>query len=48
MDTVSHVMLENSCNCDIVRSNSVINLPREALFLNSRVAVDIFSLNQRQ
>ena len=42
MDNVSHVMLEHSSNCDTVRASSVINLPRQALFLNSSGAVDIF------
>ena len=42
MDNVSHVMLEHSSNCDTVRASSLINLPRQALFLNSIVAVDIF------
>ena len=47
MDNVLHVMLEQSSNCDTVRSSSVINLPRQALFLNSRVAVGINLLYNR-
>jgi hypothetical protein len=34
MDNVSNVMLEQRSNYDTVRANSVINLPRQALFRN--------------
>jgi len=42
MDNVSHVMLEHSSNCDNVSASSLINLPLQELFLNSRVAEDIY------
>ena len=42
MDNVSHVMLEHSSNCDTVRASCVTNLRRQAIILNSTVAVDIF------
>jgi len=47
MDNVLHVMLEHSSNCDTVRSSSVINLPRQALFLISSVPVGIILLYNR-
>ena len=44
MDNVSHVMLQHSSYSDNVSARSLINLWRQALFLNSRVAMDIYLL----
>jgi len=44
MDNISHVMLEHSSNSDNVSASSLINLPRQALLLKSRVAMDIYLL----
>jgi len=48
MDKVSHVILEHRSNCDAVSTSCFINLPRQDLFLNSSVAVDIYLLYLRQ